>query len=90
MDGFMIDAVTGDTMGTLAFRRLVVCVFGCIAGRKDDYVLLQRSATDGFGRWGHDSKWLEMIMSIILMDHNRSNEMDSGLEMEDFAITGCS
>jgi hypothetical protein len=33
----MIDAVTGDTMGLLAFRRLVVYVSGCIAERTDGY-----------------------------------------------------
>jgi hypothetical protein len=74
MHGFMIDAVTGDTMGILAFRRLVVCVSGCIAERTDGYLLLQRSAIDGAWLQG-----LEMIMSIILIDQGRANEMGGWL-----------
>jgi len=80
----MIDAVTGDTRGLLAFRRLVVYVSGCIAERTDGY-LLQRSAIDGAWLQG-----LEMIMSIILIDQGRANEMERWLgKMEDFAITAC-
>jgi hypothetical protein len=84
MHGFMIDVVTGDTTGLLAFRRLVVYVSGCIAERTDGY-LLQRSAIGGVWLQG-----LEMIMSIILIDQGRANEMGRWLgEMEDFAIAAC-
>jgi hypothetical protein len=85
MHGFMIDAVTGDTMGKLAFRRLVVFVSGCIAECTDGYLLLQRSAIDGAWLQG-----LEMIMSIILIDQGRANEMGRWLgKMEDFALAAC-
>jgi hypothetical protein len=85
MHGFMIDAVTGDTIGKLEFRRLVVFVSGCIAEHTDGYLLLQRSAIDGAWLQG-----LEMIMSIILIDQGRANEMGRWLgKMEDFALAAC-
>jgi len=39
LHGFMIDAVMGDTMGKLAFRRWVVRVSRCIVARADGSLL---------------------------------------------------